>query len=128
MLSLFKLDESNNRCGNLLIVNVYMYLPCSWTTNRLGILEDVLQEIWSWGLKYCDSPLVIGGDFNSELGKCNEASEHIKNFCILTLWLDAILPSLLGNGIHMSMKPWIIVAILIILSVILSMILPIIMC
>lgn len=66
------------KVGNLVIVNVY--LPCSGTTNRLGILEDVLQEIWSWRLKYSDNPVIIGGDFNSELGKCNEASDYIKNF------------------------------------------------
>jgi len=59
---------------SLVIMNVYLQ-----TTNRLGILEDVLQEICWWRLKYCDSPLVIG-DFNSELGKCNVALDYIKNF------------------------------------------------
>ena len=37
------------RIGNLLICNVY--LPCVGTADRIDIVEDILQDLWSWRLK-----------------------------------------------------------------------------
>jgi len=40
----------------------------------------VLQEAWSWRLKYPDCSVVIGGDLNTDLDKRNDASCCINNF------------------------------------------------
>ena len=40
------------KVGNLVIIN--MYLPCVGTGDRMCIIEDVLQEAWSWCEKYSD--------------------------------------------------------------------------
>jgi exonuclease III len=66
------------RIGNLLIVNVY--LPCVGTVDRMNILNDVLQEIWSWRIVYPNCSLIIGGDFNTELEKQSDASIFINTF------------------------------------------------
>ena len=68
------------RVGTVVIINVY--LPCSGTTERISILEDVLKDAWSWRLKYPDCSVIIGGDFNTDLDKCNDASSYInKSAC-----------------------------------------------
>jgi len=66
------------RVGNLLIFNIY--LPCVGTMDRIDIVEDILQEVWSWRLKYTDCATIIGGDFNTDLEKCNSVSSYINNF------------------------------------------------
>lgn len=66
------------RVGNLIIANVY--LPCVGTSDRRHIVEDVLQDIWSWRLMYPDRSFIIGGDFNSDLNKTNEVSCYIQTF------------------------------------------------
>jgi len=43
------------------------------------IVEDVLEDIWSWRLKYPECALIIG-DFNSDLDKQNNVSSIIKGF------------------------------------------------
>ena len=68
------------RVGNLIIFN--MYLPCVGTSDRMCIIEDVLQEAWSWRLKYPECALIIGGDFNTDLEKHNDVSNYIRNFLI----------------------------------------------
>ena len=66
------------RVGNFVIANVY--LPCVGTSDRRHIVEDVLQDIWSWRLMYPDRSFIIGGDFNSDLNKTNEVSCYIQTF------------------------------------------------
>ena len=68
------------RVGNLLIINIY--LPCVGTADRSDIVDDVLQDVWSWRLKYTDCTVIIGGDFNTDLNKCNDVSGYINNFII----------------------------------------------
>ena len=66
------------RIGNSLICNVY--LPCVGTADRIDIVEDTLQDLWSWRLKYPDCTVIIGGDFNTDLEKHNDVSSYINNF------------------------------------------------
>ena len=66
------------KVGNLVIIN--MYLPCVGTADRMCIIEDVLQEAWSWYEKYSECSVVIGGDLNTDLDKDNEVSRYINNF------------------------------------------------
>ena len=66
------------RVGNVIIINVY--LPCSGTSDRLSIIDGVLQEAWSWRLECPDCSVIIGGHFNTDLDKCNDASSCINNF------------------------------------------------
>jgi len=66
------------RVGNLLICNVY--LPCVGTADRLDIVEDILQDLWAWRLKYQDCTIIIGGDFNTDLEKRTDVSSYINNF------------------------------------------------
>ena len=61
------------RVGNLIIANV-------GTSDRRHIVEDVLQDIWSWRLMYPDRSFIIGGDFNSDINKTNEVSCYIQTF------------------------------------------------
>ena len=66
------------RVGNLLICNVY--LPCVGTADRIDIVEDIFQDLWSWRLKYLDCTIIIGGDFNTDLEKRTDVSSYINNF------------------------------------------------
>jgi len=66
------------RIGNSLICNVY--LPCVGTADRIDIVEDTLQDLWSWRLKYPDCTVIIGGDFNTDLEKRSDVSSYINNF------------------------------------------------
>jgi len=66
------------RVGDVIIINVY--LPCSGTVDRLSIVDGVLQEAWSWRLECPDCSVIIGGDFNTDLDKCTDASSCINNF------------------------------------------------
>ena len=66
------------RVGNLLICNVY--LPCVGTADRLDIVEDILQDLWAWRLKYQDCTIIIGGDLNTDLEKRTDVSSYINNF------------------------------------------------
>jgi len=66
------------RVGSVIIINVY--LPCSGTADRLSLIDDVLQEAWSWRLKYPNCSVVIGSNFNTDLDTCNDASYCINNF------------------------------------------------
>jgi len=66
------------RVGNWLICNIY--LPCVGTADRIDIVQDILQDIWSWRLKYTDCGIIIGGDFNTDLEKSNDVSNYINKF------------------------------------------------
>ena len=66
------------RVGKWLIFNIY--LPCVGTTDHVDIVQDVLQDIWSWRLKYMDCGIIIGQDFNTNLAKCNDVSNYINKF------------------------------------------------
>ena len=68
------------KVGNLLIVNIY--LPCVGTVDRSDIVDDTLQDVWSWRLKYMNCAVVIGGDFNTDLAKRNNVSGYINNFIL----------------------------------------------
>ena len=68
------------KVGNLLIVNIC--LPCVGTVDRSDIVDDTLQDVWSWRLKYMDCAVVIGGDFNTDLAKRNNVSGYINNFIL----------------------------------------------
>jgi len=60
--------------GNWLICNIY--LQCVGTADRIDIVQDVLQDIWSWHSKYMDCGIFIGGDFNTDPEKCNDVTNH----------------------------------------------------
>ena len=68
------------RVGYLLIVN--MYLPCVRTADRSDIVDDIWQDVWSCGLKYMGCAVIIGGDFNTDLDKCNDILGYINNFIL----------------------------------------------
>ena len=72
------------RINKLVIANIY--LPCAGTSDRLCIIENVLQDVWSWRLKYSDCSFILGGDFNTDLGSQNNVSVYIQNFfCYLLI-------------------------------------------
>jgi len=54
----------------LLFINVCAYL---WPDVKSST-DGVLQEAWSWPLECPDCSVIIGGDFNTDLDKCNDAS------------------------------------------------------
>ena len=64
--------------GRCLFVNLYM--PCVGTADRLSIIEETLNDVCEWLLKYRDSVIVVGGDFNSDLDMSNPASDLINRF------------------------------------------------
>lgn len=68
------------KVGNLLIINIY--LPSVGTPDRMCIIEDVLQDAWSWLLKYSDCVSIISGDWNTDLEKRTDASIYIQNFLL----------------------------------------------
>jgi len=57
-----------------------VYLPCVGTADRIEIVEDTLPDLWSWRLKYPDSTVIIGGDFNTDLEIRSDVSSYISNF------------------------------------------------
>jgi len=63
---------------NTLIVNVY--LPCAGTSDRLLISDDILCDISTQLEKFHDCVWLIGGDFNSDLGKFDHAAAAINSF------------------------------------------------
>lgn len=67
------------KVASFLIVNVYF--PCSGTTNRLLLLDDLLCELQTWIDKYSCVDLIIAGDFNSDLDRVDDASRKINRFC-----------------------------------------------
>ena len=81
------------RVGKVLVINVY--LPCTGTADRMFIVEDLLQSMWSWRLKYPDCIVIIGGDFNTDLDKRTDVSNYINSFlsdCLLVR-CDSKFPS-----------------------------------
>jgi len=56
--------------GYLLIVNVYM--PCVGTENRFLIYQEIIENIEFWLDKHPDKQVIIGGDFNVNLGDSND--------------------------------------------------------
>jgi exonuclease III len=66
------------RINKLLIANIY--LPCAGTADRLYIVDNVLQDVWSWRTKYPDCSFIIGGDFNCDFSRQNDVSVYIQNF------------------------------------------------
>lgn len=66
------------KVGNLIIVS--LYLPCTGTNQRMCIIEDALQDIWSWRLNYPECRVIIGGDFNCDLSQRNDVSSYIRSF------------------------------------------------
>ena len=67
------------KVGDLVLANIY--LPTVGTANRLEIIEDILHDIWSWRLKYSEFKFLIGGDFNTDLDKQQNAiTNYINNF------------------------------------------------
>ena len=68
------------RVGNLLLFNVY--LPCSGSTNRLLICQDVLIDIWSWRENFPGCECIIAGDLNVDLINGNDdICRYINSFC-----------------------------------------------
>ena len=49
------------------------------TADRIDIVEDTLQDLWSWRLEYPDCTVIIGGDFNTDLEERSDVSSYIKN-------------------------------------------------
>jgi len=66
------------RVGNWLICNIY--LPRVGTADCIDIVQNVLQDIWSWCVKYMDCAIITGGDFNTDLEKCNDVWNYINKF------------------------------------------------
>ena len=64
--------------GMSVICNVY--LPCCGTTDRLCIVDDILNDISDWMLKHVDRLFVIGGDFNVDLDSNSTVSDLINCF------------------------------------------------
>jgi len=83
------------RVGSVIIT---VYLPCSGTSDRLSIIDDVLQEAWSWRLKYPDCSVVIGGDLNTDW--ISVSMHHVVLITLLTiiLWLEVMQISQISIG------------------------------
>ena len=50
------------------------------TPDRMCIIEDVLQDVWSWLMKYSDCVSIISGDWNTDLEKRSDASNYYSEF------------------------------------------------
>jgi len=50
------------------------------TADRIDIVDDILQDLWSWRLKYLDCTIIISGDFNTDLEKRTDVSSYINIF------------------------------------------------
>ena len=67
--------------GNVLIFN--MYLPCVGTVgtpDRQSIIDQLFLEIHDCMSRYGNHYIIIGGDFNTDLGKHNQTSSAINQF------------------------------------------------
>ena len=58
---------------NYLFVNIY--LPCSGVDNRLSLCQEIINDIWSWRVRFSDCECVIAGDFNIDLDVTNDISK-----------------------------------------------------
>jgi exonuclease III len=63
---------------NYLIVCVY--LPCTGTTDRLLLCNNIFDDIWSWREQYVDCNIIIGGDFNVNLDSTDDVAKFVNNF------------------------------------------------
>jgi hypothetical protein len=61
-----------------LIVDVY--LPCVVTIDRQSIVENILADICYHAESFNAYYLLIGGDFNCDLGNNDPVSTHVDNF------------------------------------------------
>jgi len=50
---------------NCLFINVY--LPCSGTSDRQAVYENLLDDLCFWRDRYHDCECIIGGDFNVDI-------------------------------------------------------------
>jgi len=66
------------KVANYLIVNAY--LPCSGTSDRLLICEDIIAEIQSWRVKYSMCECIVAGDLNCNLDSWDQAAALISGF------------------------------------------------
>jgi exonuclease III len=69
------------KIGDLSLINVY--LPCTGTSGRQQICNDILNEISVWRLKYADCACIIGGDFNVNLDKNCDISRFLNNYLLV---------------------------------------------
>ena len=73
--------------GDSLLINVYF--PCTGTTNRLFIVEEIIEEVKSWMCTHPGRKVVLGGDFNTVISEANPVSNLLNRFmteCSLQLW------------------------------------------
>jgi len=57
-----------------------VYFPCSGTSDRLFVYEELIEVLSYWMQVYCDYKVVIGGDFNTDLDIKNPASDTVNHF------------------------------------------------
>jgi len=55
---------------NYLIINIY--LPCSGSSNRISLCDELLTDIWSWRAIHSNCGCIFAGDFNVNLD-CSDA-------------------------------------------------------
>jgi len=53
-----------------LIINIY--LPCSGSSHRLSVCDELLTDIWSWPVIHSNCECIFAGDFNVNLD-CSDA-------------------------------------------------------
>ena len=66
------------KVSNYLIANVY--LPCSGTSDRLSIYDNILVELSAWRDTYLDCEFIIAGDFNVDLSSNSDAACCVNDF------------------------------------------------
>ena len=66
------------RVFNYLIINVY--LPCSGSSDRLIICDELLTDIWSWRALHPDCECIFAGDFNTNLDSSDVVAMRLSKF------------------------------------------------
>jgi hypothetical protein len=66
------------KIDNFLFIN--LYLPCSGTTDRHLIIEEVIMEVYAHIIAHDGCTIVLGGDFNCDLDTVDPVSVRVRNF------------------------------------------------
>ena len=72
---------------------INVYLPCVGTRDRLLIIQDLLEDIWSWRERFPFCDCILAGDLNSFLDRSDSVSDYINSFMLKGLLLRCDLLS-----------------------------------
>ena len=76
-------------------INFNVYLPCTGTSDRSLICDEVPAEINAWRDKYSSYHCIVAGDFNCDLNSSDKVVAAVDKFVQYNslAWCDTIFPS-----------------------------------